>query len=107
MSKTRFVIFACFFGFLILFGCAHRLPKENSAGKIIERHFHKYGKKFKETDFGKYKVKDVQVIDISEIHKNMAAVTANVILNEGPTPRVRCVLEKKPLGWRFISWENL
>ncbi|MBI2092213.1 MAG: hypothetical protein HYY43_00165 [Deltaproteobacteria bacterium] len=91
----------------LLFGCAGRLPQTKRAEGLINRHFHKYGKKFETSDFGAHKIKKVSVLDIQELHKKMAAALAQVELQDGPIYMVRCVLEKKSLGWRFVSWERL
>jgi hypothetical protein len=91
----------------LLFGCAGRVPQTKRAEGLINHHFHKYGKKFKTSDFGMHKIKKVSVLNVQELHKNMVAAFAEVELQDGPIYMVRCVLEKKSLGWRFISWERL
>jgi len=87
--------------------CGGRLPKAKTAGNVVENYFHKYGRKFKASDFGQHKIDEVAVLDTQEIHKNLVAVTAQVKFQNGPSQMVRCVLEKKALGWRFVSWEKL
>jgi hypothetical protein len=91
----------------LLVSCGGRIPKGKTAGNIIKGYFQKYGKKYKETDFGRSRVEGVDVAEVQEIHKNMIAATAFVKLRDGSVWSVRCVLEKKTLGWRFVSWEKL
>lgn len=111
MKTNKILIIAslllCFSASLFLASCSARLPKPKSAGNVINHHFHKYGCKFKASDFGVHKVEEVAVIDVQEIHKHLAAVTANIRLHEGPIYMVRCVLEKKATGWKFVSWEKI
>lgn len=87
--------------------CGGRLPKPKTAGNIVESYFHRYGRKFKTSDFGQHKVDEVAVLDTQEIHKHLVAVTAQVKFQNGPSQMIRCTLEKKALGWRFVSWEKL
>ncbi len=87
--------------------CGGRMPKNKTASNVINGYFHKYGKKYKETDFGRSKIQSVDISDVQEIHKNMVAATAYVKLQDGSVWSVRCVLEKKTLGWHFVSWEKM
>lgn len=105
MNRKRFLAVALIF--LILSACSGRLPKAKTAGHVIDHYFHKYGREFKTSDFGKGKVEKVDVFEMEELHKNLAAVTAEVKFSDGPSYMVRCVLEKKSFGWRFVSWERL
>ena len=91
---------------LFLLGCA-RTPNNKTSERIIKKYFIKYGHKYKESDFGKYKVDSVDVASTEEIHKHMVATKALVKLSGGPTYQVRCVIDKKTLGWRVEAWENL
>lgn len=102
-----FILTALILPFFASPAFADRLPKTTTAEKILTHYFHKYGKKYKGSDFNTYKINNVQIIDVSEIHKNLAAATGNVILRDGPIYRVRCVLEKKSLRWRLVSWEKI
>lgn len=87
-------------------GCA-RTPTPKNSQHILNKYFHKYGKKFKTSDFGIHKVTNVNIINTEELHKNMVAVTAVLTLDGGPPYSVRCVLQKKALGWKFLFWEKL
>lgn len=104
MNKVK--IFTLCLVLFFTFACA-RTPPTNTAKHVVKRYFHKYGHKFKAGDFGMHKLENISVLDIQEIHKGMAAVTAEVKLKEGPIYMVRCMLEKKTLGWRLISWEKI
>lgn len=96
-------------GLLLLTSSAYaaRLPKEKTAEKVIYNHFQKYGHKHKEGDFGTYEPETVEAKNIEEIHKHLVAVEADVKLRAGPIYRIRCILEKKSLRWKLVSWEKL
>lgn len=91
--------------FSITAACA-RVPTAKQSSNAIEHYFKKYGKKYKTTPYGKVGVKEVQITQIREVHKKLAEVDAFMTLNDSSVSRVHVTLEKKPLGWRFISWEN-
>ena len=86
--------------------CA-RKPTQKSTEHIIKSYFHKYGHKFKDTDFGKHDVEYVSVMDIEEVHKYLVSAKAQVKLKDGPSFLVRCNLNKRSTGWRVESWENM
>ena len=92
---------------VFLVACAGRTPAPKTAQHVIGAHFHHYGKLYKETSFGKSKVREVEILGTEEIHKNLVAVTAFVTLENGDVFKVRVTLEKGPFGWRTLSWENL
>ncbi|MBI2083377.1 MAG: hypothetical protein HYT76_07375 [Deltaproteobacteria bacterium] len=103
--KRFFLYGVCLF---ILTACGGRLPSPHTAERVVTKHFKKYGKKYKETDFGRYKVEKVEIDHIEEIQKNLASVEAFTYLAEGSSVyRVRVTLQRKALGWRYQSWENL
>jgi hypothetical protein len=89
-------------------GCSlARVPSPKSSEKAITRHFKKYGKKYPETDFGKFRTEKVEVESIDETQKGIASVQSFVYLQDGTVYRVRVTLHRKALGWRTHSWENL
>lgn len=90
---------------LSMASCA-RQPSNKRSAKLIQHHFKKYAKKYPETVYGKYHVKEVEVTGQQEIHKYLIAVEAFITLGDGSVQRVRATLERGPVGWRFISWEN-
>ena len=88
-------------------GCAKRVPRAQTAHHIIKKHFAKYGKKYKLTDFGKFPVEKVEIIEIREIQKGLAEIFAFIILQEGGKAyKIRFTATKK-MFWRYESWENL
>jgi len=101
----RFIVIVLM-SFFLVSGCA-RVPRPKTSEHVLNGYFHKYGRKFKESDFGKYKVDHVNIFYTEEIHKNMVAVTAEILFKEGPSQNVRAILQRKTLGWRIISWERL
>lgn len=90
-----------------LCACGGRLPTQSKTHAIIHKHFRQYGKKYPDSVFGGKKVLDVEVLKIEEIHKHLIAVQTFITI-EGPEVfKVRMLIEKGPLGWRYLAWENL
>lgn len=85
--------------------CA-RLPTAKISSKIIKKHFKHYAKKYPDSVYGKAKVNEVEVTGIQEIHKNMVATEAFITLGGGQVQRIHATVERGPMGWRFLSWEN-
>ncbi|QQR79923.1 MAG: hypothetical protein IPJ69_11345 [Deltaproteobacteria bacterium] len=106
MSKSFRIITLCL---LIVFfsACGGRLPSAKRSHALTAKHFGKYGKKYKDTDFGKAKVSKVEIGDIKEMQKNMASVEAYVYLDNGTVHWVRLTCLKKTFGWKVLNWENL
>jgi len=92
---------------LLSTACGGRLPKPTTSKKIIQHHFKKYGKKYKDSPFGKARVKETEILETEEIHKHFATTTAFVTLENSEVFKVRFTLEKTPFGWRYVLWENL
>lgn len=107
MKNWRLIALFLCLGFFISAGCAGRVPSNATSQKVIKKHFKKYGKKYKETDFGQHLVKTVEAGEISELQRKLAAVDAFVYLEEGSVYQVRVLLAKKAFGWKVESWENL
>ena len=85
--------------------CA-RMPKPKRSASLIQHHFNWYGKKYPDTVYGKTKVKSVEITGQQEIHKNLVAVEAFITLSDDAIQRIHATIEKGPLYWRFVSWEN-
>ena len=98
-------------GLLLLFvtpvlNCS-RVPSATSAHHLVKKHFDRYGKKYTLTDFGKFAVDKVEIIEIRELQKGIAEIMAFVILDEnGGVYKVRATVIKKVI-WKIESWENL
>jgi hypothetical protein len=92
---------------LVMVSCGGRVPTPQTAHGKVQKHFQKYGKKYKESDFGRSKVERVEIGSIKEIQKRLAEVEAYVYLADGSVYRVRVTLRKKTFGWRVVSWETL
>lgn len=105
--KKRYIAFIlpiialCFFSF----SCA-RMPSSKTSAHILEKHFKRYGKKYKDTVYGTVGVQQVEVLNTTEVHKHLVSTEAFVTLKDGDVQRIFATLEKGPLWWRFISWEN-
>jgi len=101
-------LFIFLFVSVFFVGCSARLPTPQIAQKVISKHFMKYGKKYKTTNFAQYPVEKVEIIDIKENQKNIVSIDAYVILGESQAVhRVNVITRKKALRWRIISWENI
>lgn len=90
----------------LLCACGGRLPKPHTSQKLIYKHFKKYGKQYPGTIFGQYPVVKVEVEKQEEIRKHYAAVDAYVKLGDGTLRKINATVEKGPLGWKFVSWED-
>lgn len=91
-----------------LTACGGRMPSAQRSQHLIEKHFKKYGRKYKDSDFGKYPVQKVEISSINELQHHLAEVEAFTILSgEGGAYKIRATLEKKTLGWKLLSWESL
>jgi hypothetical protein len=92
----------------LLTSCGGRMPSAQRSQHLIEKHFKKYGRKYKDSDFGKYPVQKVEISSINELQHHLAEVEAFTILSgEGGAYKIRATLEKKTLGWKLLSWESL
>lgn len=100
-------LLALFVASLLLVSCGGRVPSPQTSHNVLQKHFKKYGKKYKESDFGRQAVERVEIEEIRELQRNMAEVAANVHLAGGFAYRVRVTLQKKTFGWRALAWENL
>lgn len=84
------------------------MPSAQRSQHLIEKHFKKYGRKYKDSDFGKYPVQKVEISSINELQHHLAEVEAFTILSgEGGAYKIRATLEKKTFGWKLLSWESL
>ncbi len=102
-------ILAITLGVMILMSaaCGARVPKTKTAENVSRKFFIKYAKNFKTSDVGQYKVKGTRLLEVQEIHKNMVMATIEVNFIDGPNLMTKCVLEKKPFGWKLVSWEKM
>ncbi len=92
---------------LSLAACGGQIPSAETAHGILTKNFKKYGHKYKVSDFGKYPLDHVEIIEVRGMQNNWAEVAAYTILTGGPVYKVRATLQKKPFGWKFVSWETL
>lgn len=106
MKNSSKLLIALFISFsLLITGCA-RQPSEKRTTNIIKGYFKKYSKKYPDTIYGQSPLETVEITKKQEIHKNLVAVQAFITLKDGTVKRIHVTVEKSPLGWRFISWEN-
>lgn len=90
-----------------LVSCGGRVPSPQTAHDKTQKHFRKYGKRYKDSDFGQHKIERVEIESIQEIQKNLAQAEAYAYLADGVVYKVRLILRKKTFGWRVVSWETL
>lgn len=104
MKRALALVMVC----LIAVGSAAcaRKPEPKSAANKIRSYLIKYGKKYPNTPYGTNPVKEVDVIDQEEIHKNLVSTQAYVTMGNGDMQKIRATLERR-LRWKIISWERL
>lgn len=100
-------LFIPLFVLVFLAACGGRVPSPQTAHKIVTKHFQKYGKKYKESDFGKFSLDKVEIVGVQEMQKNLAGAEAYTYLGGGPVYWVRVTLQKKTFGWKSVAWETL
>lgn len=105
MKITRILITAMIAASLLIVSCA-RQPSYKRSSKIINHYFEKYGKKYPDTIYSKNAVTSVEITSQEEIHKHLIAVEAFITLKDGTVQRIHATIERGPIGWRFVSWEN-
>lgn len=87
--------------------CGGRIPSNAKAASVAQKHFNKYGKKYKNTDLGQSRVATVEVKAVEELQKNLATSFLLVKLENGTEiPVIMTYQRKLPLGWRTIGWER-
>ncbi len=87
-------------------GCADRTPSPPKTANIAKGYFKRYGKKYKESEFGQSKVSQVEVKEVRELQKNVATAFLLVKLENGSEiPAIMTLIRKLPGGWRTTSWE--
>jgi hypothetical protein len=91
----------------ILAACSGRVPSPQTAHDKTQKHFQKYGKRYKDSDFGQHKLERVEISSVDEIQKGLAEAEAYAYLADGGVYKVRVILRKKTFGWKVISWETL
>lgn len=104
----RFLLLLIFIisGPLVMPACAGRSPSVKSAHSITSGFFKSYGKKYKNSFLGKGKVTRVQVNQVQEQARHLAALDAFLSLDDGKSARVLLMVKNTPpFGWRVISWE--
>ena len=104
MKKLAFAILLLFA--FVQIGCGARTPSQAKTANIAKRYFHKYGKKYKDTEFGQGKVSQVEVKEVRELQKNVSTSFLLVKMDTGSEIPVIMTLTRKPVtGWRTTSWE--
>lgn len=105
--KKILLIFSCIIAGVVFTACGGRLPKPERAESMLTHHFDRYAKKYPQSPFGNSAVDEVDILEIREIRKDKAEITAFVSMSDGALYKVRSIALKKALGWRFENWEML
>ena len=105
MKMKKLLSLVLVLGFLV--SCGGRIPSPQTAHGKVQKYFQKYGKRYKNSDFGQHKLERVEISSVQEIQKNMAEAEAFAYLADGVVYKVRVILRKKTFGWKVISWETL
>lgn len=101
-------LFFLLFLSLITVACAGRVPSNAKTSEIAKKHFQKYGKKYKDSEFALSKISAVEVKAVEELQKNVATGFLIVKLDNGTEiPVIMTFLRKIPLGWRTTGWERV
>ena len=103
LITATFIVFAALS--LCMVSCA-RQPSAKRSQKIIKSYFNKYGKEYPETIYGKNTIDSIEITSQQEVHKHLVAIEAFVTMKDGNVRRIYATIEKGPMGWRFVSWEN-
>ncbi|MBU0706688.1 hypothetical protein KJ807_05750 [Patescibacteria group bacterium] len=106
MKKIILIIVLILLPTFTLQGCA-RAPKKSTAERVILKYYKKYGKKYPETIYGQYPVKEVEVTESHEIHKHMIEATAFITFKNDELKRVSVTIERPNYWWKVVSWEDL
>src|SRR5215510_5207542 len=92
---------------LCLAACGGRTPSQARTAQIAQKYFKKYGKKYKETQYGTNPVTSVEVKDVQELQKDIATSFLLLKMSDGSQiPVIMTLIRKFPLGWRTTSWEQ-
>jgi len=106
MRHYRYIIVTISLLAMIGVACA-RQPREEKAVAIMNNYFKHYAKKYPDSILGKYGVNSLKLDGIEEIHKGLVAAVGVLELADGNRLVVKCNLQRKALGWKMVSWENL
>lgn len=91
-----------------LLACTGRLPQPKTAAHAVEKYFKKYSNRYEESDFGKFRVDEVEVSKVEDSQHHLAHVEAYVSLGDGDVIyKVRATMIRTSFRWKVISWENL
>jgi hypothetical protein len=105
-KRIPILALAVVMSFALSFGCA-RQPSHSRSSKLIKSYFKKYGKKYPATAFGNNKIDTVEITKQEEVHKHLVSIEAFITFKDGSVQRINFTSEKGPLGWRFVSWEDI
>lgn len=88
--------------------CGARIPSPKSAHSLTKSHFKSYGRKYKDTIFGKSKIREIDINRIEDQSRHIASIEAFLSFENGQLARVLVTAKKRPpFGWSVSSWEML
>lgn len=105
MKKILFFIIALAF-LAPQISCGGRIPQAKSAQSLTKSYFKSYGRKYKESIFGKIPVDRIEINQITEQSFHIAEIEAFLNFRSGEVARVLLTAKNSPpFGWSVVSWE--
>jgi hypothetical protein len=84
------------------------VPPPKTAQKVSASYFKKYGRQYKNSEFGGKNFDALVINSINELHFNTAEIDALISLKNGGAMRALLTCEREfPRGWHITSWEKL
>lgn len=106
-SMKRALVLLTALAFIAGSAACARKPEVKVAERKIHKFFLKYGKEYKDTEYGRHPVTDVDISTQEEIHKNLIASEAYLSLSGGDMQKISVTLERRFIRWKIVSWEKL
>lgn len=86
--------------------CSGKKPSPKTAQSTTLSFFKHYGKRYKDSSFGKSPVTNVTINGVRQVSYNHAEVDAFLALTNGEIARTLITMKNRPpLGWAITSWE--
>lgn len=85
--------------------CGGIVPSQSSAKRSVSHYLDSYAHKYPDSEFGKGRVKNVDVYNVTYMQRGYADVITFITLDDGATSQASFTLKKQPMGWKVDSWE--
>lgn len=105
--KRHLLIAALILTLIPLISCAgSRVPSTKTAHNVTKSFFKRYGKKYKDSLFGRIPIEKIEINRVQEQSLHHAEVEAFLNLKGGEVARVLITAKNTPpFGWSVLSWE--